>query len=258
MSKLGWIVVGVVALVAIGSVTDDEKPVDDDSSVEAAPSADQPPGADGQADASEGSAEPVTASGEDESDEAVPDQPPEPETYRVASVTDGDTLVLANGEEVRLVGIDAPETGDCGSQRAEAMLARLTQGQRVTLLAPVRDRDRYDRLLRYVDVGSLDTGLRLVRSGLAIARYDSRDGYEPHARQQQYVRADAASPAVVCAPPEPVPFAGGGSSCAPGYSPCIPSYPPDLDCADTGPVTVTGSDPHGLDGDGDGVACGGD
>ena len=44
----------------------------------------------------------------------------------------------------------------------------------------------------------------------------------------------------------------------PGYSPCIPSYPPDLDCADTGPVTVSGSDPHGLDADGDGVACGGD
>ena len=37
-----------------------------------------------------------------------------------------------------------------------------------------------------------------------------------------------------------------------------PFYPPDLDCADVGPVTVTGSDPHGLDGDGDGVACGGD
>jgi hypothetical protein len=48
------------------------------------------------------------------------------------------------------------------------------------------------------------------------------------------------------------------ASCAPGYSPCIPPYPPDLDCADTGPVTVAGSDPHGLDADGDGVACGGD
>jgi hypothetical protein len=48
------------------------------------------------------------------------------------------------------------------------------------------------------------------------------------------------------------------ASCAPGYSPCIPPYPPDLDCADTGSVSVTGSDPHGLDADGDGVACGGD
>lgn len=48
------------------------------------------------------------------------------------------------------------------------------------------------------------------------------------------------------------------ASCAPGYSPCIPPYPPDLNCPDTGPVTVTGSDPHELDADDDGVACGGD
>lgn len=49
---------------------------------------------------------------------------------------------------------------------------------------------------------------------------------------------------------------GAGGNCAPGYSPCIPPYPPDLDCSDVnGPITVTGDDPHGLDGDGDGIAC---
>ena len=49
---------------------------------------------------------------------------------------------------------------------------------------------------------------------------------------------------------------GGGGACAPGYSPCIPPYPPDIDCSDVdGPIYVTGSDPHGLDADGDGVAC---
>jgi hypothetical protein len=36
----------------------------------------------------------------------------------------------------------------------------------------------------------------------------------------------------------------------------VPPYPPDVDCADVdGPITVTGSDPHGLDADGDGTAC---
>jgi len=36
----------------------------------------------------------------------------------------------------------------------------------------------------------------------------------------------------------------------PGYDPCIPPYPPDLNCADDGgPITVTGSDLHGLDAD---------
>lgn len=54
--------------------------------------------------------------------------------------------------------------------------------------------------------------------------------------------------------------AAGGTSadagCESGYDPCVPTYPPDLDCPDVGgPVTVTGSDPHGLDADGDGSGC---
>lgn len=49
---------------------------------------------------------------------------------------------------------------------------------------------------------------------------------------------------------------GGGGACEPGYSPCVPPYPPGLDCSRLNfPIYVTGSDPHGLDGDGDGVAC---
>jgi hypothetical protein len=49
---------------------------------------------------------------------------------------------------------------------------------------------------------------------------------------------------------------GATGSCAPGYSPCVPPPPPDLDCADLdGPIRVTGSDPHNLDGDGDGWGC---
>jgi hypothetical protein len=58
--------------------------------------------------------------------------------------------------------------------------------------------------------------------------------------------------------PEPAPEPSATSGCDPNYTPCVPAYPPDLNCADTGPVTVTGSDPHRLDADGDGVACGGD
>jgi hypothetical protein len=51
--------------------------------------------------------------------------------------------------------------------------------------------------------------------------------------------------------------------CTPGYSPCIPPGP-DVDCAGgsgngpryvRGPIRVTGSDPYGLDRDGDGVGC---
>jgi uncharacterized membrane protein YgcG len=55
---------------------------------------------------------------------------------------------------------------------------------------------------------------------------------------------------------------GGGGDCTPGYKPCLPPMS-DYDCAGgegNGPgyadyVQVTGSDPYGLDTDGDGVAC---
>ena len=120
------------------------------------------------------------------------------DTYRVASITDGDTLRLTNGEAVRLVGMDAPEPGRCGSERATRLLTELTLGKRVSLPAPVDDRDRYDRLLRYVDVDAVDAGLELIESGLAVARYDSRDGYDRHPREKRYVRADRASKDVVC------------------------------------------------------------
>ena len=101
-------------------------------------------------------------------------------TYLVVHVVDGDTLDLRNGRTVRLAGIDAPEVGQCGYKRARNTLAGLVLGKRVTLGASDEEQDQYGRLLKYVDVGKTDAGLRLIKSGLAIARYDSRDGYGYH------------------------------------------------------------------------------
>jgi endonuclease YncB( thermonuclease family) len=174
--------------------------------------------------------------------------------FLVAEVVDGDTIRLGNGESVRLVGIDTPEDGQCGSLRATENLTSLILGERVRLTISDEDRDQYGRLLRYVVLGPIDAGLRQIKDGYAIARYDSRDGYGYHPREPLYIKADQASKNFSC--PAPQQFAGGGNDCAPGYSPCIPPYPPDLDCADAnGPIAVTGSDPHGLDADGDGIAC---
>jgi len=53
------------------------------------------------------------------------------------------------------------------------------------------------------------------------------------------------------------------SNCTPGYSPCL-SPASDYDCAGGsgngpeyayGPISISGSDPYGLDSDGDGVGC---
>jgi endonuclease YncB( thermonuclease family) len=176
--------------------------------------------------------------------------------YLVTRVVDGDTLELGNGETVRLVGIDTPEVGECGFEESSARLGDLVAGREVTLGESDEDRDQYDRLLRYVDVGGLDAGLRLIKEGFAIARYDSRDGYGRHPREDRYVAADEGSRNFRCAPEPRNLVDTGGGKCEPGYTPCVPLYPPDVDCGDVnGPIAVTGSDPHGLDGEGDGIAC---
>lgn len=62
--------------------------------------------------------------------------------------------------------------------------------------------------------------------------------------------------------PESPEFRPPLAMCDPSYSgACIPSPPPKLSCDDIralgvrGTVRVVGSDPHGLDPDGDGIAC---
>ena len=63
--------------------------------------------------------------------------------------------------------------------------------------------------------------------------------------------------------PEPEPEPDTSRNCTPGYSPCLPPAS-DYDCAGgsgngpkyvDGPISVTGSDPYGLDANGDGVGC---
>ena len=62
--------------------------------------------------------------------------------------------------------------------------------------------------------------------------------------------------------PESPEFRPPTAMCDPGYAgACVPSPPPNLSCDDLralgirGEVRVVGSDPHGLDSDGDGIAC---
>jgi micrococcal nuclease len=91
---------------------------------------------------------------------------------RIAYVVDGDTVVLSNGEHVRLVQIDAPEYyhPECYGAQARAVLRRLTPpGSTVRVERDPRldDVDRYGRLLRYLFLGPVDVNLELVRVGAA-------------------------------------------------------------------------------------------
>ena len=86
----------------------------------------------------------------------------------VVGVTDGDTIrVMRSGREVRvrLDGIDAPESGQDFSRRAEQLTSSLVFGNVVQV--NVRDVDRYGRLVARVLVDGTDVSVALVEQGLA-------------------------------------------------------------------------------------------
>ena len=175
----------------------------------------------------------------------------------VSAVVDGDTVDLSNGERVQIIGIDTPEQGQPGYAEAAAAMSAMVLGHEVVLTPGARDdRDSYGRLLRYVDVNGQDTGLAMINQGWAIARYDSRDGYGHHAREDSYVAADAASlPAYTVAPPPPPPAPLARSPAAatdPNMGTCKAAK-----AAGYGPY-VAGQDPEYdwyRDADSDGVVC---
>lgn len=96
--------------------------------------------------------------------------------FAVKKVIDGDTLELANGEHVRLIGIDAPELHHPElpvqrfSREAADFLLKILGGQNVTLeIIPGDERDTYHRLLAYVYAGKKMLNEELIRGGYAFA-----------------------------------------------------------------------------------------
>src|SRR5665811_1562181 len=102
--------------------------------------------------------------------------PPAEEVVRgtVDGVVDGDTLqAIVNGEqvEVRLIGINAPEGGECYGNEARAALAALVTGQTVVLASDGPDSDSAGRSLRYVIIEQdppVLVNAELVSSGAAV------------------------------------------------------------------------------------------
>jgi micrococcal nuclease len=200
------------------------------------------------------------------------------EEAEVLRVVDGDTIEVQIGNvaySVRYIGIDTPERGAPFADEATAFNASLVGGQTVVMVKDVTDRDRYDRLLRYVVANGEFVNYRLVYAGMAVA-YD----YPPDtACSVQFHEAESwativgngvwSVPATIAPrPPTAVPFVAPlilptarpavSNNCDPSYpGVCIYPYPPDLDCKDVPyrRFAVVPPDPHGFDGDYDGVGC---
>lgn len=100
--------------------------------------------------------------------------------YRVTAVMDGDTIeVSMNGvsEKVRFIGVDTPETQDprkavqCFGKAASEFTKQKLIGKTVRLeLDPLSsNRDRYERLLRYVYVDQLLLNADIIEQGYGFA-----------------------------------------------------------------------------------------
>ncbi|MCU0641912.1 MAG: thermonuclease family protein [Candidatus Margulisbacteria bacterium] len=94
-------------------------------------------------------------------------------TYLVKRVVDGDTIKLVNGETVRYIGVDTPETKhprkpvQYYGKEASAANKKLVGGKRVRLEFDVQPRDKYGRLLAYVYVDDIFVNAWLIENGYA-------------------------------------------------------------------------------------------
>ena len=99
--------------------------------------------------------------------------------WNVVFVADGDTFDVVRGERrltVRLLGINAPELGECGHDEARATLRRLLAPGPVLLVRDRTNKDALGRVLRYAENASgVDVGASLVVSGRAVSRRDPPD-----------------------------------------------------------------------------------
>ncbi len=87
----------------------------------------------------------------------IASQAEESKVYKVKRVIDGDTILLNNGERVRLIGVvDTPETVhpskpvEYYGKEASAFTKRMVEGKKVKLEFDWNSRDKYGRLLVYV------------------------------------------------------------------------------------------------------------
>ena len=103
---------------------------------------------------------------------AIP-SPAQIQTATVARVIAADTLSLSSGEEVRLIGVDTPESrqpkkpAQPPGKEALAFVVQLVEGKKVRLEFDRQRRDTYKRLLAYVYVGDIMLNAELVRRGYA-------------------------------------------------------------------------------------------
>jgi micrococcal nuclease len=204
------------------------------------------------------------------------------QTVTVERVIDGDTLVVnpsvGGMEDVRLLGVDTPETVDPNEPvepygpEASAFTNQQLEGERVTLIFDQERRDQYGRALAYVQISSQSETFNetLLRQGYAqLYVVPPNDRYEVTFSQAQDQARQAQRGIWGLPKDQQCELADRGNGIGEGSPGCqgqVPRPAPDpgvdKDCADfrsqaeaQAELERDPSDPNNLDGDGDGVAC---
>ena len=96
----------------------------------------------------------------------------------VKRVIDGDTIELDDGRKVRYIGINSPEMTDkrpevlCLAKLAKEENEKIVLGKTVEMEKDISDKDKYDRLLRYIWIDGKMVNLELIKNGYAaVATY---------------------------------------------------------------------------------------
>ena len=151
-----------------------------------------------------------------------------------------------------------PENGPEGERLAQTETAATEAAQ--VAAGPVARRDAARRVVRSTSRQMGQAKDELVEARAEVRRFTRQLAVlvareEREAEKQAEREAEEAEDAAEAAEEE-LEFEEESSGCDPNYSGCVPVYPPDVDCAEVGEsVSSYGTDPHGLDADGDGIGC---
>ncbi len=147
--------------------------------------------------------------GREETSEIVPSAPERVDLVAVelARVIDGDTISVrlpdGSTDTIRYIGIDTPESAAPGQPVEPFALAASARNEELLRAGPlfvtadITDRDRFDRLLRYVWVEQPTGGLLLVNLALVAEGYAAVSTFPPDVRHvDTFVTAQDAAQAV--------------------------------------------------------------
>jgi len=102
-------------------------------------------------------------------------EPTNLQKVEVQRIIDGDTLELASGQKVRLLGINSPESQMPGSQKATNTLKEMLDEKEVYI--EKIGVDKYGRILAYLFASKENINLKQLKTGNAHLYYYDKDKY---------------------------------------------------------------------------------